>query len=134
MIRIFAMVLAFTASPLAAAEALIVQSTTSTVNSGLYDHLLPAFEDKTGIAVNVVAVGTDQAIRNAANCDGDVLLIHAKAEEEEFVASGGGVSRPDLMYNDFVLVGPPANPASISGSTSVEDALTLIAEGDHSFA
>ena len=134
MIQKFALVLALTTSPLAAAEALVVQSTTSTANSGLYDHILPAFLEKTGISVNVVAVGTGQAIRNAANCDGDVLLVHAKAAEEKFVESGGGVSREDLMYNDFVLVGPAADPAGISGMNSVEDALSSIANGSHTFA
>ena len=69
-------------------QSIIVQSTTSTANSGLYDHLLPIFQGKTGIRVNVVAVGTGQAIRNAQNCDGDVLLVHAKPAEEKFVSDG----------------------------------------------
>ena len=76
-----------------ASEAIVVQSTTSTANSGLYDHLLPIFTGQTGITVNVVAVGTGQAIKNASNCDGDVLLVHAKSAEETFVAEGKGVSR-----------------------------------------
>ncbi|GGH37444.1 tungstate transport system substrate-binding protein [Cribrihabitans marinus] len=113
---------------------IIVQSTTSTANSGLYDHLLPIFERDSGITVNVVAVGTGQAIRNAANCDGDVLLVHAKPAEEEFVASGGGVSRTDLMYNDFVIVGPPSDPAGIGGLTDVHAALRGIAESEALFA
>ena len=79
-----------------AEASVLVQSTTSTANSGLYDHLLPQFRDATGIEVFVVSVGTGQAIRNAQNCDGDVLLVHAKPAEEAFVASGGGVSRTDL--------------------------------------
>ncbi len=132
--RLLALLLAFFATPIWAAESLIVQSTTSTANSGLYDHVLPAFTERTGIEVNVVAVGTGQAIRNAANCDGDVLLVHAKTAEEEFVDGGGGVSRADLMYNDFVLVGPAEDPAGISGLSSVEDALTRIADGGHVFA
>ena len=77
---------------------IIVQSTTSTQNSGLFDHILPAFEEKTGIDVRVVAVGTGQAIRNAANGDGDVLLVHSKPSEEKFVADGFGVARSDVMY------------------------------------
>src|SRR6056297_1653153 len=92
-------------------QSIIVQSTTSTANSGLYDHLLPIFQAETGIQVNVVAVGTGQAIKNAENCDGDVLLVHAKASEEKFVADGFGTKRTDLMYNDFVIVGPAADPA-----------------------
>src|SRR6056297_1686388 len=92
-------------------QSIIVQSTTSTANSGLYDHLLPIFQDKTGIQVNVVAVGTGQAIKNAENCDGDVLLVHAKPSEENLVAAGFGTERKDLMYNDFVIVGPAADPA-----------------------
>jgi tungstate transport system substrate-binding protein len=75
---------------------IIVQSTTSTANSGLYDHLLPIFKEKTGVTVHVVAVGTGQAIKNAANGDGDVLLVHAKPAEEQFVADGFGVERFDL--------------------------------------
>src|SRR3546814_19632213 len=90
---------------------IIVQSTTSTQNSGLFDYMLPLFTEKTGIEVRVVAVGTGQAIKNAQNCDGDVLFVHAKAAEETFVAAGYGVSRPDVMYNDFVIVGPAAAPA-----------------------
>jgi tungstate transport system substrate-binding protein len=86
-----------------------VQSTTSTQNSGLLDYLLPKFTNKTGIEVRVVAVGTGQAIKNAMNGDGDVLLVHAKPAEEKFVAEGYGVKRFDLMYNDFVVVGPAAD-------------------------
>jgi tungstate transport system substrate-binding protein len=82
-------------------QSIIVQSTTSTQNSGLYDYLLPIFTKKTGIKVNAVAVGTGQAIKNAKNGDGDVLLVHAKPDEEKFVAEGYGVKRYDLMYNDF---------------------------------
>ena len=115
-------------------KAIIVQSTTSTANSGLYDHLLPAFEAKSGISVNVVAVGTGQAIRNAQNCDGDVLLVHAKPSEEAFVDDGYGVERFDLMYNDFVIVGPAADPAGIAGENNVLTALSKIAESESIFA
>ena len=76
---------------------IVVQSTTSTANSGLYDSILPQFEQQTGIRVNVVAVGTGQAIKNAIRGDGDVLLVHAKSAEEKFVANGWGVGRFDLM-------------------------------------
>lgn len=117
-----------------AQEAIIVQSTTSTANSGLYDYLLPIFTEKTGITVNVVAVGTGQAIKNAENCDGDVLLVHAKASEEKFVADGFGTERTDLMYNDFVVVGPAADPAGVAGMTDVQGALAQIAERGALFA
>ncbi len=113
---------------------IIVQSTTSTQNSGLFDHILPIFRDKTGIEVRVVAVGTGQAIKNAANGDGDVLFVHAKAAEEKFVASGDGVSRSDVMYNDFVIVGPPADPAGVAGMSDVAAAMGKIAEAEAPFA
>jgi tungstate transport system substrate-binding protein len=117
-----------------AEEAIIVQSTTSTANSGLYDYLLPIFETETGIQVNVVAVGTGQAIKNAENCDGDVLLVHAQASEEKFVAAGFGTVRTDLMYNDFVIVGPAADPAGVAGMTDVKAALVQIADKSAMFA
>ncbi len=113
---------------------IIVQSTTSTQNSGLFDHLLPMFREKTGIEVRVVAVGTGQAIKNAENGDGDVLFVHAKPAEETFVAAGEGVSRSDVMYNDFVIVGPPADPAGVAGSKDVAAALAKIAAAGAPFA
>ena len=109
-------------------RSIILQSTTSTANSGLYDHILPLFRSKTGITVNVVAVGTGQAIKNAQNGDGDVLLVHAKTAEEKFVADGYGVERYDVMYNDFIIVGPPADPAGIAGMKDATAALEKIAE------
>jgi tungstate transport system substrate-binding protein len=121
-------------APALAAESIIVQSTTSTANSGLYDYLLPKFKDKTGITVNVVAVGTGQAIKNARNCDGDVLLVHAKPAEEKFVADGYGVKRSDVMYNDFVFVGPPSDPAGIAGGEDAVLALKKIAASRSRFA
>ena len=117
-----------------AEDFIIVQSTTSTQNSGLYDHLLPQFREKTGIEVRVVAVGTGQAIKNAQNCDGDVLLVHAKAAEEAFVAEGYGVSRSDVMYNDFVIVGPAADDAAIAGGRDVTGALAKIEAAKAPFA
>ena len=115
-------------------QSIIVQSTTSTANSGLYDHLLPIFQDETGIRVNVVAVGTGQAIKNAENCDGDVLLVHARPSEEAFVQAGYGTSRTDLMYNDFVIVGPADDPAGLGGMDDVQAALARIAEAGAVFA
>lgn len=125
--------LSLTAMPVFAGSVL-VQSTTSTKNSGLYDHILPSFHAATGVDVNVVAVGTGQAIKNAQNCDGDVLLVHAKTAEEAFVAEGGGLARSDLMYNDFVIVGPSADPAGISGEASAAASLIAIAEAEVLFA
>jgi tungstate transport system substrate-binding protein len=120
--------LAAAATPtLAEDKSIIVQSTTSTENSGLYKHLLPIFEKKTGIKVHVVAVGTGQAIKNATNGDADVLLVHAKSAEEKFVKDGWGVKRFDLMYNDFVIVGPPNDPAKVGGMRDAKEALKKIA-------
>ena len=130
----FLVSVAVTGGGAAAEGTIFVQSTTSTANSGLYDHLLPAFSERTGITVNVVAVGTGQAIKNAANCDGDVLLVHAKGAEEAFVAQGGGVERTDLMYNDFVIVGPDGDPAGVAGLSDAGTALTRIASSGALFA
>lgn len=111
-----------------------VASTTSTQNSGLFDYLLPKFEEKTGIEVRVVAVGTGQAIRLARNGDADVLFVHHKPSEEAFVADGFGVKRFDVMYNDFVLVGPADDPAGVSKAEDVEGAMQTIAEAEAAFA
>ncbi len=119
---------------LAKNKSIFVQSTTSTANSDLYEHLLPLFEKASGIKVYVVAVGTGQAIRNASKCDGDVLLVHAKAAEEKFVSDGFGVERFDLMYNDFVIVGPASDPAEISGLGDAKSALGKIAAAKALFA
>ncbi len=113
---------------------IIVQSTTSTQNSGLFDHILPMFTDETGIEVRVVAVGTGQAIKNAANGDGDVLLVHSRPDEEAFVAAGLGVARFDVMYNDFVIVGPAGDPAAVAGSDDAVVALQAIAAAAAPFA
>lgn len=119
--------------PTMAGEFIVVQSTTSTQNSGLLDYLLPMFKAKTGIEVRVVAVGTGQALKNARNGDGDVLLAHAKPSEEGFVADGFGVKRSDLMYNDFVIVGPRSDPARVRGMRDVTDALTKLASARAAF-
>ena len=113
---------------------IVVQSTTSTANSGLYQYILPIFEAKTGIKVNVVAVGTGQAIKNAVRGDGDVLLVHAKAAEDKFVADGFGVQRFDLMYNDFVFVGPASDPAGIRSASSIPEVLKKISAQKALFA
>ena len=130
-----AVLCAGTAPPVArAAEFIVVQSTTSTRNSGLLDHLLPKFTARSGIEVRVVAVGTGQALRNARNGDGDVLLVHAKPAEEEFVADGFGVERFDLMYNDFVIVGPARDPAGVAGMRDAVAGLAKIARAGVAFA
>lgn len=116
------------------AETIIVQSTTSTKNSGLYDYLLPIFKAQTDIQVNVVAVGTGQAIKNAMRCDGDVLLVHAKAAEETFVKEGYGDYRYDLMYNDFVIIGPKSDPARIASAATATEALQKIKQTGAKFA
>jgi len=127
-----ALLLAPLASPGFAADDdfIIVQSTTSTQNSGLFDHILPKFTEKTGIEVRVVAVGTGQALKNGRNGDGDVLLVHSKPDEEKFVTEGWGVKRHDVMYNDFVIVGPAADPAGIAGLKDAVQALEKIAKAE----
>ena len=127
--RLVAALIALVATS-AAAEApfITVASTTSTKNSGLYDHLLPKFTAETGIEVRVVAVGTGQAIRMARNGDADVLLVHHKPSEEKFVADGFGVERFDVMYNDFVIVGPANDFASVRGMDDAAEAFGRIAE------
>ncbi len=112
---------------LAGENFIILQSTTSTRNSGLLDVILPAFKAETGIEVRVVAVGTGQAIKNATFGDGDVLMVHARDAEEEFVAQGWGVERFDLMFNDFIVVGPLGDPAGVSGMVDVVAAIEKIA-------
>jgi tungstate transport system substrate-binding protein len=113
---------------------IIVQSTTSTQNSGLFDHILPKFTKKTGIEVRVVAVGTGQALKNARNGDGDVVFVHSKPDEEKFVAEGWGVKRFPVMYNDFVIVGPASDPAGIAGLKEADKAFKKIAEVKAPFA
>jgi tungstate transport system substrate-binding protein len=113
---------------------IVLQSTTSTQNSGLFDHILPKFTEKTGIEVRVVAVGTGQALKNARNGDGDVVLVHAKPDEEKFVTEGWGMKRHDVMYNDFIIVGPASDPAGIAGLKNADEALKRIAEAEAPFA
>jgi len=118
----------------AADRSILLQSTTSTANSGLYDYILPMFTQKTGIQVNVVAVGTGQAIKNAQNGDADVLLVHAKPAEEKFVSEGYGLQRFDVMYNDFIIVGPASDPAGVAGMQDAPAALRQIARAKAVFA
>ena len=120
------------ARPLAA-EPIIIQSTTSTKNAGFYDHILPVVKADTGVVAHVVVVGTGAAIRNAMNCDGDVLLVHSREREDKFVAAGFASRRYDVMYNDFVLVGPRDDPAGIHGGDNILEALRRIAETETIF-
>ena len=127
--------LGLSVNPAAAQDQFItVASTTSTENSGLFGELLPQFHDDTGIEVRVVAVGTGQAIELARNGDADVLFVHHKPSEEQFVADGFGVERHEVMYNDFVIVGPASDPAGIKGSKDVVDSMAKIAEAQAPFA
>jgi tungstate transport system substrate-binding protein len=116
-----------TLSVIAADRFITVASTTSTENSGLFRYLLPLFQQDTGIEVRVVAVGTGQAIALAQRGDADVLFVHHKPSEEKFVAEGFGVARFDVMYNDFVVVGPRTDPAGVKGMTDVAAALAQVA-------
>jgi tungstate transport system substrate-binding protein len=123
-----AVLLAVVAMPAVAAERFItVASTTSTENSGLFGFILPKFQQASGIEVRVVAVGTGQAIKNAERGDADVLFVHHQPSEEQFVAQGFGVKRHDVMYNDYVLVGPQTDPAGIKGMKDTVAALAQIA-------
>jgi tungstate transport system substrate-binding protein len=123
-----AVLLTLVAWPAAAAERFItVASTTSTENSGLFGFILPKFRQATGIEVRVVAVGTGQAIKNAERGDADVLFVHHQPSEEQFVAQGFGVKRYDVMYNDYVLPGPQADPAGVKGTRDAVAALARIA-------
>jgi len=105
---------------------IVVASTTSTEQSGLFGHILPVFQKKTGIQVRVVALGTGQALDLARRGDADVVFVHARSAEEKFLAEGHGVRRFDVMYNDFVLIGPRADPAKVSGGGDILDALKKI--------
>jgi len=105
---------------------IVVASTTSTEQSGLFGYLLPGFQKKTGIQVRVVALGTGQALDLARRGDADVVFVHARSAEEKFLAEGHGVKRFDVMYNDFVLIGPNSDPAKVSGGKDILDALKKI--------
>jgi tungstate transport system substrate-binding protein len=107
-------------------KSIVVASTTSTQDSGLFGHILPLFKQKTGIEVKVVAQGTGQALDTGRRGDADVVFVHAKSAEEKFLAEGQGVKRYPVMYNDFVLIGPKSDPAGIKGMKDVGAALKAI--------
>jgi tungstate transport system substrate-binding protein len=132
-------VLAGCAGASAEEKSIVVASTTSTQDSGLFGYLLPIFKGKTGIEVRVVAQGTGQALDTARRGDADVVFVHAKAQEEKFLAEGFGVKRFDVMYNDFVLIGPKGDPAGIKGKdvttalqTIAANAAPFVSRGDRS--
>jgi tungstate transport system substrate-binding protein len=114
-------------------KTILVASTTSTQDSGLFAHILPLFKARTGITVKVVALGTGQALDTARRGDADVVFVHARSEEEKFVAEGFGVKRHPVMYNDFVLIGPKVDPAGIARSKDIIEALRTIKERELPF-
>ena len=121
-------------APIAAAQKFItVASTTSTEQSGLFKHMLPVFEKKTGIQVRVVALGTGQALDMARRGDADVVFVHARSAEEKFIAEGYGVKRLPVMYNDFVLIGPKSDPAKVAGGKDILEALRKIKNANAPF-
>jgi tungstate transport system substrate-binding protein len=123
-----ALATAFTGAALAQDKSIVVASTTSTQDSGLFGHILPLFKQKTGIDVKVVSQGTGQALDTARRGDADVVFVHAKAQEEKFVADGFGVKRHPVMYNDFILIGPRSDPAGVKGTKDIVAALKKIKE------
>ena len=128
------LVACFLVAPAQAGTSLILQSTTSTDNSGLYDYLLPHYAAISGTEVKVVAVGTGQALENARNCDGDIVIAHARELELDFVSAGYGTERHDLMYNDFVILGPQQDPAGIATAKTVGEAMQAIRAHGANFA
>ena len=132
---VFAAALAALASLPAAAQpkSIVGASTTSTEQSGLFGHILPTFAKKTGIQVKVVALGTGQALDVGRRGDADVVFVHDRVAEDKFVADGWGIGRRDVMYNDFVLIGPKADPAKVAGTKDVAAALKRIAEAKAPF-
>jgi tungstate transport system substrate-binding protein len=114
-------------------KSIVVSSTTSTTDSGLFNYILPLFKTKTGIDVKVVSQGTGQALDTGRRGDSDVVFVHAKAQEEKFVADGFGVKRFPVMYNDFVLIGPRSDPAGIKGSKDIAAALKTIKDNGSAF-
>jgi tungstate transport system substrate-binding protein len=121
-----AAVTGFAGAAFAQEKSIVVASTTSTQDSGLFGHLLPLFKAKAGIDVKVVAQGTGQALDTARRGDADVVFVHAKAAEEKFLAEGFGVKRFPVMYNDFILIGPVRDPASVGGTRDIVAALKAI--------
>jgi tungstate transport system substrate-binding protein len=129
-----ALAAALLATPVCAQDkSIVVSSTTSTQDSGLFGHILPLFKEKTGIDVKVIAQGTGQALDTGRRGDSDVVFVHAKSAEEKFLAEGEGVKRHPVMYNDFVLIGPKSDPAGIKGMKDVAKALATIKDKQADF-
>jgi tungstate transport system substrate-binding protein len=122
-----------TEAPAAGANKMILATTTSTEDSGLLDYLLPDFEAQAGVEIDVIAVGTGQALTLGQDGNADVLLVHSRAREDEFMEAGHGVRREDVMYNDFVVLGPEEDPAGIEGMSSAAEAFKKIAESESAF-
>lgn len=114
-------------------DRLILSTTTSTADSGLLDYILPDFEERSGLEVDVIAVGTGQALQMGEAGDADVVLVHARALEDAFVANGHGTERYDVMYNDYIIIGPSADPAGIGGMDKAAEAFSMIAEAEAPF-
>ena len=121
------------AAPVPGEGRLVLATTTSTQDSGLLDYLLPDFEAQAGVPVDVIAVGSGQALKLGEDGNADVLLVHSRAKEDEFMAAGHGVRREDVMYNDFVILGPESDPAGIKGITSAAEAFKKLAEMQSTF-
>tara|TARA_B100001248_G_scaffold260226_1_gene247883 strand:- start:2414 stop:3244 length:831 start_codon:yes stop_codon:yes gene_type:complete len=126
LINFFVVILLFI-SPYLFSATLKIQSTTSTRDSGFYDYILPLYPKYDNLTIKVIAVGTGQAILNSKNCDGDILIVHDRAKEMKFITDGYGILRKDLMFNDFVVVGPRHDPANIHNLNSVGEAFLAIA-------
>ena len=131
--KYIALCLIVLSSPILARDYLIIQSTTSTASTGLLEYLSDAFYIETGIEVRTVAVGTGQAIKNATRGDGDMLLVHSKKDEIKFVEEGLGIKRHDLMYNDFIIVGPKSDPANIKKLDNLKFTLENLSSGNYKF-
>ena len=135
LIRSFFIAAAIISTPaISQGKFIVVASTTSTEDSGLFKYLLPLFKTKTGIDVRVVAQGTGQALATARKGDADVVFVHDKVAETKFVEEGFGVDRREVMYNDFIIVGPKADPAKVSGNKDVIESLKKIASAQSPFA
>ena len=132
-IAVFGVAVFLTAHALAQEKSIVVASTTSTQDSGLFDYLLPLFTQKTGITVKVLAQGTGQALDTGRRGEADVVFVHAKGAEQRFVAEGDGVKRFPVMYNDFVLIGPKSDPAGIRNLNDVAKAFTSIKDKQATF-
>ena len=132
-LKLFVILILLINETLQSKDFIILQSTTSVRDSGLYDYILPEFSRENQIDVRVVAVGTGQAIKNAQRCDADVLIVHHKQSEEKLVREGFGLWRKEFMYNDYVLIGPKSDPGNVKGTQSIIEALESISENKLNF-